>query len=256
MLLAVDVGNTETTIGVFDRAELVKTWRMATQPERTADELGLLFSAFMGMERLSFDRNVTGVAVGSVVPRATQALREMVSNYFYFDPVIVGPGIKTGMPILIDNPKEVGADRICGAVAAYEAFGGPAVVCDLGTATTFDAISADGAYLGGAIAPGMAISANALVAMTAQLKRVEFVAPDRLIGKSTVEAIQSGVVLGYASLIEGMIEKFRKELEAPAKTILTGGLADVMAANLTGIDVVDPWLVLKGLRIVFDRNTS
>jgi type III pantothenate kinase len=181
-------------------------------------------------------------------------MREFGPKYFAIEPVIVEPGIRTGMPIRVDNPKEVGADRICNAVATFEHYGGPAVAVDMGTATTFDAISAEGEHLGCAIAPGLSISANALVAQTAQLKRVEFATPLRLIGKSTAEAIQSGVVTGYACLIEGMIERFRKELGGEAKSVLTGGLAQVMAPNLTGIDVVDPWLVLKGLRIIYERN--
>lgn len=263
MLLAVDIGNTETTIGVFDlngaespprEDELVQTWRIATQPDRTADELALIITSFLRLGRLPRDADLSGFAVSSVVPRATLAMREMVPHYFGFDPLIVEPGIRTGMPIRIDNPKQVGADRICNAVGAYELYGGPAVVVDLGTATTFDAVSGDGSYLGGAIAPGLSISANALVSQTAQLQRVEFTQPPRLIGKSTAEAVQSGVVTGYACLIEGMTERFRKELDGDAKSVLTGGLAEVMTPNLSGIDVVDPWLVLKGLRIIYERN--
>ncbi len=253
MLLAVDIGNTETTIGVFDEEELVKEWRIATQRERTADEIALILNSFLRMEHVG---DITGVAASSVVPRATQAMRELGPKYFDFEPIVVEPGIRTAMPIRIDNPKEVGADRICNAVAAFELYGGPAVVVDLGTATTFDAVSPDGEYLGGAIAPGLAISANALVAQTAMLKRVEFATPVRLIGKSTAEAIQSGVVGGYACLIEGMIERFRKELGGDAKSVLTGGLSDVMAPNLTGIDFVDPWLVLQGLRLIYELNTQ
>lgn len=253
MLLAVDIGNTETTIGVFDGEELIREWRIATQRERTSDEIALILNSFLRMDRVG---DIDGVAASSVVPRATQAMREMAPKYFGLDPVVVEPGIRTGMPIRIDNPKEVGADRICNAVAAFDAYGGPAVVVDLGTATTFDAVSAEGEYLGGAIAPGLAISANALVAQTAMLKRVEFATPARLIGKSTAEAIQSGVVSGYACLIEGMIERFRKELGGDAKSVLTGGLADVMAPNLTGVDALDQWLVLKGLRIIYELNTQ
>jgi type III pantothenate kinase len=256
MLLAIDIGNTETTIGVFDSGDLIKTWRIATQRERTSDELALVTLSLLRLGHVPRDADISGVAVSSVVPRATQAMREMVPHYFDLEPVLVEPGVKTGMPIRIDNPKEVGADRICNAVGAYDAYGGPAVCVDLGTATTFDAVSADGEYLGGAIAPGLAIAANALVAQTAQLKRVEFATPSRLIGKSTAEAIQSGVVTGYACLIEGMIERFRKELGGDAKSVLTGGLADVMAPNLTGIDVVDAWLVLKGLRLIYELNAQ
>lgn len=255
MLLAIDIGNTETTIGVFDGDELIQDFRIATQQERTSDELALVFLSLLRLGRLPRDAEIDGCAVSSVVPSATQAMREMVPRYFDgLEPVVVEPGIKTGMPIRVDNPKEVGADRICNAVAAYERYGGPAVVVDLGTATTFDAVSADGEHLGCAIAPGLAISANALVSRTAQLKRVEYTAPARLIGKSTYESIQSGVVVGYACLVEGMIERFRKELGGDAKSILTGGLAEVMEPNLTGVDAVEPWLVLEGLRIIYERN--
>jgi type III pantothenate kinase len=181
-------------------------------------------------------------------------MREMVPQYFDLEPVIVEPGVKTGMPIKIDNPKEVGADRICDAVAAYEMFDGPCISVDLGTATTFDAVSADGEYVGGAIAPGLAISANALVSRTAQLRLVELTRPQRVIGKSTAEAIQSGVVIGYACLIDGMLDLFSKELGGDTKTVMTGGLAEVMAPNLDRVDEVDPWLVLRGLRLIYERN--
>jgi type III pantothenate kinase len=256
MLLAVDIGNTETTIGVYEGEQIAQTWRIATQGDRTADELALIIMSLLRLGRVPRDADITGVAVSSVVPNATHAMREMVPQYFEFEPVVVEPGIKTGMPILIDNPKEVGADRICNAVGAFELYGGPAVVIDLGTATTFDAVSAQGEYLGGAISPGLAISANALVARTAQLRRVEFSTPSRLIGKGTAEAIQSGVVWGYACLIEGMLERFRKELGGDTKSVLTGGLAEVMAVNLNGIDVIEPWLVLEGLRIIYERNVD
>ena len=256
MLLAVDIGNTETTIGVFDADELVQTWRMATQPSRTGDELLLLINSFLRLGRLPRDADISGVAVSSVVPGATLAMREMVPHYFDLEPVIVEPGVKTGMPIKIDNPKEVGADRICDAVAAYDHFGGACISIDLGTGTTFDAVSEHGEYLGGAIAPGLAIAANALVSQTAQLRLVEFTRPARIIGKGTAEAIQSGIVVGYSCLIEGMLDLFRKELGADAKSVLTGGLADVMAPNLEGVDEVDPWLVLKGLRIIYERNVD
>ena len=253
MLLAVDIGNTETTIGVFNGDQLIREWRIATQRERTTDELGLLINSFLGMEEIT---EIDGMAASSVVPRSTQAMREVGPKYFDLEPVIIEPGIKTGMPIRVDNPKEVGADRICNAVATWELYGGPAVAVDLGTATTFDAVSGDGELLGCAIAPGLAISANALVSQTAMLKRVEFATPPRLIGKTTAESIQSGVVGGYACLIEGMIERFRKELGGDTKAILTGGLAEVMAPNLSGIDIVDPWLVLQGLRFIYELNTE
>jgi type III pantothenate kinase len=256
MLLGIDIGNTETTIGVFEGEELIQTWRIATQRERTADELALVVHSLLRFEHIGFHEHIDGFAVSSVVPTATRAMRELGPRYLDLDPVVIEPGIRTGMPIRIDNPKEVGADRICNAVAAYESLGGPCIAIDLGTATTFDAVSADGEYVGGAIAPGLAISANALVSMTAQLRRVEFVTPPRVIGKSTAEAIQSGVVGGYSCLIDGMIERFRKELGGEARTVMTGGLAEAMAENLDSVDVLDPWLVLKGLRIIYERNAD
>jgi type III pantothenate kinase len=265
MLLAVDIGNTETTIGVFDTQDgaerlhdggLIQTWRMATQPTRTGDELLLLINSFLRLGRLPRDADISGVAVSSVVPRATLAMREMVPHYFDVDPVIVEPGIRTGMAIKVDNPKQVGADRICNAVAAFERFGGACIAIDLGTATTFDAVSEHGEHIGCAIAPGLAISANALVSQTAQLQLVELTRPSRLIGKTTAEAVQSGVVIGYSCLIEGMLDLFRKELGSDAKSVLTGGLAEVMAPNLEGVDEVDAWLVLKGLRLIYERNVD
>ena len=254
MLLAIDIGNTETTIGVFDDDDLIQTWRFATIASRTGDELSLLIHSFLRMGKLPRDADLSGIAVSSVVPRATLAMREMIPEYFDHEPVIIEPGVKTGMPIKIDNPKEVGADRICDAVAAYEMLGGPCVSIDLGTGTTFDCVSENGEYIGGAIAPGLAIAANALVSQTAQLRLVEFTRPPRLIGKGTAEAIQSGLVIGYSCLIDGMLDLIRKELGAETKAVLTGGLAEVMAPNLEGIDEVDPWLVLKGLNIIYNRN--
>jgi type III pantothenate kinase len=256
MLLAIDIGNTETTIGLFDGPDLVQTWRSGTDAERTSDELALLIFSLLRLGRVPRDADISGVAVSSVVPRATLAMREMVPHYFDLEPVIVEPGIRTGISIRVDNPKQVGADRICNAIAAYEDLGGPVVAIDLGTATTFDAVSAEGELLGCAIAPGLAIAANALVSRTAQLQLVELTRPDRLIGKTTAEAIQSGVVIGYSCLIEGMLDLFRKELGGDTRSVITGGLSEVMAPNLETVDVVDPWLVLKGLRLIYERNQS
>lgn len=255
MLLAVDVGNTETVLGVFDGEELARHWRLSTVPTRTADELALLFGGLLEHEDLSFDRNVTAVAIASVVPSATQALREMVRRYFRFPPLIVGPGVKTGIPVLTDNPKEVGADRVLNAAAAAERYGTPAIVVDFGTATTFDAVSEKGEYVGGVIAPGVQISADALYEHTALLARVELVAPSSVIGKSTVTSVQSGLVYGYASMVDGLVERIAKELGEGA-VIATGGLAESMIDECQSIDEHDPWLTLEGLRIVFERNTE
>jgi type III pantothenate kinase len=255
MLLAVDVGNTETVLGVFRDEELAWHWRLSTVPERTADELALLFGGLLEHQDLSFDRNVTGVVVSSVVPQATQTLRDMVSRYFRFPAVIVEPGVKTGVSVLTDNPKEVGADRVVNALAAHEKFGGPAIVVDFGTATTFDAVSEDGAYLGGVIAPGLEISARALYRETARLPQVELIAPKSVIGKNTVESVQSGLLYGYAALVDGMVERMSKDLGEPT-VVATGGLAEVVIGECTTIDHHEPWLTLEGLRLVYERNAA
>lgn len=255
MLLAIDVGNTETVVGVFRDEDLAWRWRMATVPNRTADELALLFGGFLEQQGLSFDRNVTGVIVSSVVPGATQALREMVRRYFRFPPIVVEPGTRTGVAVLIDNPKEVGADRIVNSLAAFTRFGGPAVVVDFGTATTFDCVSEKGEYVGGAIAPGLQVAAQALFEQTARLPLVELVPPRSVIGKGTVEAVQSGLVLGYASMVDGMVERIAKELGQPT-VIATGGLAPVVIDECRTVDHHEPWLTLEGLRLVFERNAE
>jgi type III pantothenate kinase len=253
MLLAIDVGNTETVVGVFRDEELAWRWRMATVPDRTADELALLFGGFLQQHELSFDRNVTGVVLSSVVPSATQALREMVRRYFRFPPVVVEPGVKTGVPVLTDNPKEVGADRIVNALAAFAGYGGPCVVVDFGTATTFDCVSERGEYVGGVIAPGLQVAARALFEHTARLPLVELVAPHAAIGKNTVESVQSGLIFGYASLIDGMVERIAKELGHPT-VVATGGLAPAVIDECRTVDHHEPWLTLEGLRLVFEKN--
>lgn len=255
MLLAVDVGNTETVLGVFNDRELARQWRISTVADRTADELALMFGGLLEHQDLSFDRNVTAVVIASVVPTATQALREMVRRYFGFRPLVVEPGVKTGIPVLTDNPKEVGADRVLNAVAAIDLHGAPAIVVDFGTATTFDAVSENGEYVGGVIAPGVQISAAALYEHTARLPRVELVAPSSVIGKNTVESVQSGIMFGYASMVDGVIERMAKELGEPT-VIATGGLAPIMIEECRSIDHHEPWLTLQGLRIVFERNTE
>ena len=255
MLLAVDVGNTETVMGVFRDTELAWHWRLSTVPDRTADELALLFGGLLEHQDLSFDRNITAVVISSVVPPATQALREMVRGYFRFPPLVVEPGVKTGIPVRTDNPREVGADRIVNAAAALDKYGAPAIVVDFGTATTFDAVSEAGEYVGGVIAPGIQISAQALYQQTAQLRRVELVAPASVIGTSTVESLQSGLVYGYASLVDGMVERIAKELGSPT-VVATGGLAPVVIPHCERIDHEEPWLTLEGLRLVFERNAN
>jgi type III pantothenate kinase len=254
MLLAVDVGNTEITIGVFDGEELVQHWRAATVAERTADEHALLIGGFLAQDGLGLTDMADGVVVSSVVPRLTQALREMVHRYCRVEPLVVEPGIRTGLPILTDNPREMGADRVVNAVAAYAAYGGPVVVIDFGTATTFDAVSERGEHLGAAIAPGIQISMNALVERTAQLRRVELVTPRSVIGKNTVESLQAGAVWGFAGQVDGIVRRMVAELGGKVTVVATGGLAGAVLDACETVQRHDPWLTLYGLRIIWDRN--
>lgn len=257
MLLAVDVGNTQTHIGVFDRDELVHEWRVSTDAKRTADELALLFDGFLRSESLSFSHQISGVAICSVVPRSTQELREMTTRYFGYPPLVVEPGIRTGIAVSTDNPKEVGADRISNAVAAHAMFDNQAVVVvDFGTALTIDAVSARGEYLGGAIAPGIDTSSTALFQATAQIRRVELVAPPAAIGKSTVTSVQSGIIYGTASLVDGLVERVAKELGGDARVVATGGLAPMVVAHCHRVERVEPTLTLIGLRLIFERNAA
>jgi type III pantothenate kinase len=255
MLLAVDVGNTQTHLGVFDKDELIHEWRAATDARRTSDEHALMFGQFLSLAGLSFSSQVTGVGICSVVPRSTQQLREMTETYFGFPAVVVEPGVKTGLAILTDNPREVGADRIANAVAAHQMYGAQhVVVVDLGTAITVDAVSAKGEYLGGAIAPGLDIAAGALFEATAKITRVELVAPSNTIGKSTVTAVQSGLIFGTAELIDGLVERVIDELGGDARVVGTGGLAPVVLEHSRTIEKVEPVLTLLGLKLIFERN--
>jgi type III pantothenate kinase len=255
VLLAVDVGNTETVLGVFRDEELAWNWRISTVRERTADELALLFGGFLELEGLSFSRQITGVVLSSVVPTSTQALREMTTRYFHFEPVVLEPGVKTGMPILYDNPREVGADRIANAVAARERFGQPVIVVDFGTATNFDVVSQRGEYVGGVLAPGLHVSAEALFARAARLPRVELIPPRSVVAKNTVESLQSGLIYGMAAMVDGIVERIQKEVGA-GEVVATGGLAPVVIAECTSVTRHEPWLTLEGLRLIFERNTS
>src|SRR2546423_4732209 len=250
MLLAVNVGNTETKLGVFRDRELSFSRRIGTHPERTADELALLFGGFLEQEQLSFSRQITGVAISSVVPATTQALRDMTERYFHFEPVVVGPGVKTGMAVLTDNPREVGADRIVNAIAAFDRYGGPCIVVDFGTATTYDVVSEKGEFVGGVIAPGLEVSAVGLSRVADRLPRVEISAPRSVIGKNTVEAIQAGLVFGTAAEVDGVVERIQKDL-GPATVVATGALAGVAVPPCPSIDQPAPWLTLHGLRPAF-----
>ena len=253
MLLAIDAGNTQTVIGLFDGVELVDHWRIATVASRTSDELALMIQQFLGFHGFSLDAQVTGVAIASGVPSVTAALREMTQRYFGFDPLVLEPGIRTGMPILYDNPKEVGADRIANTVAAYEQYGGPTIVVDFGTANTIEAVSEKGEYLGGAIFPGIEISMDALFGRAAALRRVELVPPRNVIGKSTVESIQSGSVYGFSGQVDALVDRFQAEL-GECTVVATGGLAELIMPFSRTIQHHEPWLTLHGLRIVFERN--
>lgn len=256
MLLAVDVGNSETVIGVFDGSELVERWRTSTDVRRTPDELALLFGGLMGFANLSFSRNVHGVAISSVVPEVTEKLRFMTRGYFHFDPVVVEPGTNTGIGIRMETPREVGADRLVNALACHAEYGGPGIVVDFGTATSFDVYNAEGDFIGGAIAPGVQTSMAALSAGGAQLGTVALVKPEHAIGRSTVEAMQSGATYGFAGQVDRIAEELAAELSSPAVVVATGGLAGAVLEACRCIDHHDAWLTLKGLRLVWERNTE
>lgn len=256
MLLAVDVGNTQTQLGVFRDEKLIHQWRSSTDQSRTADELALLFGEFLSLADLSFSRQITGLVLASVVPRSTQEIRDMTERYFGFSPVVVEPGVKTGLAILTDNPREVGADRIANAVAALHLFPGEAsVVVDFGTAITVDAISARGEYLGGAIAPGIDTAASALFQSTAQIARVQLVAPTAAIGKTTITSVQAGTVFGTAGLVDGLVQRVVAELGGSARIVATGGLAPTVIEHCRTVELIEPLLTINGLRLIYERNT-
>lgn len=255
MLLAIDVGNTTTVIGLFDNADLVDHWRISTNASRTSDELALLMNEFLGFHGFSFDDDVLGMVISSGVPEVAHSLEHMCNRYFGFEPVVLGPGVKTGISILYDNPREVGADRIANAVAAFNQYGGPTVVVDFGTATTCDAVSERGEYLGGAIAPGIEISLGALFDRAAALRRVALEAPRSVLGKSTVESIQAGTVYGFAAQVDGLVARIEVEL-GQCTVVGTGGLCDLIAPHSSKIQHVEPWLTLQGLRLVHAMNST
>ena len=257
MLLAVDVGNTQTQLGVFEGERLSHQWRVSTEQSRTADELALVFGEFLSLADLSFSRQITGVIICSVVPRATQELRDMTDQYFGFSAVVVEPGIKTGIAIKTDNPREVGADRIANAVAAHSLFEDePVIVVDFGTATNFDVVSAQGEYLGGAIAPGLDISAAALFQKAARIQRVELRAPPSVVGKSTVTSVQSGLLYGAAAMVDGLVRRLSDALNDTPHVIATGGLAPIVVEHCTTVEAVEPMLTLMGLRLIYERNAE
>jgi type III pantothenate kinase len=255
VLLAIDVGNSHTVVGVFRDQELVHHWRLSTEPGRTSDELALMYSGLLGFAGLDFSHNVHGVVIASVVPTVTETYREMMGRYFPFPPVVVAPGVRTGIALRYENPREIGADRIANAVAAQALYGGPAIVVDFGTSTNFDAIGPDGDFLGGVIAPGVHTSTEALISRAARLPNVETAIPPSAIGRTTTQALQSGIVFGFAGQVDGIVERIRRELGTGVTTVATGGLAQAVRDTCRTLDHHDPWLTLKGLRIIWERNT-
>jgi type III pantothenate kinase len=252
VLLALDVGNTHTTIGVFRDGRILRRFRLTTARDRTVDEIGLLLRQLCQWSQISPD-DITGVIVGSVVPPLDGALRAAIATYLHADALFVAPGIRSGMPLKVETPQELGADRLCNAVAAFAEHGGPCVVVDFGTATTWEVVSAKGEFLGGIIAPGLEVAAEALFSRTAKLPRVELVPPARVIGKATVDSMQSGLMFGYVGLVEGVTKRVLDELGG-GKVIATGGLAVVLARHTSLFDAVDDDLTLKGLHLLWERN--
>lgn len=253
MILVFDVGNTNTVIGVYDGDKLLNHWRIRTNPQRTCDEYGILLRSLLENDKLNL-KDIKSVVVSSVVPTLMMELEWMSRKFFACRPLIIGPGVKNGLAIKYENPREVGADRVVNAVAAYNKYGGPLIIVDFGTATTFCVVSAKGEYLGGAIAPGIIISTEALVSKAAKLPRVEMQRPRSLIGKNTVSSMQAGIMYGFVGQVEGIITRMKTEIEGEPQVIATGGLAAVIARETDVIDKVDEFLTLDGLRLIYEMN--
>jgi type III pantothenate kinase len=249
MLLAVDVGNTQTVLGLYDGDRLTDHWRLATERTRTADELGVFFRGFFEFDSL------TGVCLSSTVPQLIREYESLAERWFVAPLLVVGPGVRTGIPIRYDDPRDVGPDRIVNAVAAFRRYGAPCIVVDFGTSTNFDVVSQAGEYVGGVLAPGIEVSMDALFQRAARLRKVDFVEPETVIGKTTVTALQSGLVYGFAGQVDAIVERIRGELGAPeAPAIATGGLAELIAPHSRTIEKIDPFLTLDGLRLVWELN--
>ena len=253
MLLAVDVGNTQTVVGLYDRERLVEHWRVATESERTGDELAALVARLLELRDLALD-DVDAVALSSTVPALVRSYGELAERHADAPLLVLGPGVRTGIAIQYDDPREVGPDRIANAVAAKERYGAPCIVVDFGTSTNFDAVSRGGDYVGGVLAPGIEISMDALFARAARLTKVDFVDPPAVIGKTTEGALQSGLVYGFAGQVDGIVERMQAELGGGAQVIATGGLAELIAPHARTVERVDPFLTLDGLRLVWQRN--
>jgi type III pantothenate kinase len=253
MLLAVDVGNTQTIFGLFDGERLREHWRAATEDERTADELAALLGRLLELRGFGFD-DVNGICLSSTVPRLLRSYEELAERHLQAPLLVLGPGTKTGIPILYDDPREVGPDRIANAVAARERYGAPCIVVDFGTSTNFDAVSDAGEYVGGVLAPGIEISMDALFARAARLQKIDFTEPAAVIGKTTTSALQSGLVYGFAGQVDGIVGRMRAELGDTAPVIATGGLAELIAPHSGTIERVDPLLTLEGLRLIWNLN--
>ncbi|GGI07774.1 type III pantothenate kinase [Egicoccus halophilus] len=254
MLLALDVGNSNTVVGVYDGEDLVRHWRLKTDVDRTSDEFVLALAGFLDFAGIDLLTDVDGLVAGSVVPTVTEVVREMAARHLPFAPVVVEPGVRTGISLRHDQPQDIGADRIVNAVAAHARYDTAAVVVDFGTATSFDVVSADGAFVGGAIAPGVHVSAEALVQRAARLPKVATVAPPSPIGRSTVTALQAGIVYGFAGQVDGIVRRILTELGGEVATIATGGAAPAVLSACETIDTYDPWLTLEGLRLIWHRN--
>ena len=248
MLLAIDVGNTQTVLGLYEGETLADHWRVATDPRRTGDELGVVLAGLLDAE------DVSGVCLSSTVPALVRGYEGVAERWLHAPLLVVGPGTRTGIPIRYDDPREVGPDRIVNAVAARERYGAPCIVVDFGTSTNFDAVSPAGEYVGGVLAPGVEVSMDALFARAARLFKVDFVAPPAVIGKTTATALQSGLVYGFAGQVDAIVARMRDELGGDPRVVATGGLADLIAPHAATVETVDPFLTLEGLRIVWARN--